>query len=593
MLRELTRVAAAICALIAGGSAVFAQTTTCANLKPNGFPSAGTSLSPSISADGRWLAFVSSASDLGAPSGSSLSVYLRDLATGAIALVSADPGGAAGAGSSTGPVISADGRWVAFTSAAPTLVAGDTNGVRDTFVRDVVNATTIRVSLSSTGMQATQDCTATSLSADGRYVAFETTDALVPTDANGVLDVYVHDRVTGATRRASVASTGTESAGNCYDGWLSADGNRVAFTGNSDDLVPGDANGYSDVFVHDFALGTTVIASVSSTSVLGDLGSLRAALSGDGNTVVFVSAATNLVAQALFPSHHAFARNLSAGTTDLVDADAAGVGGNGSIYSIYRFDVSHDGRFVAFSSSSSNLVAGDTNQVFDVFVKDRLNGAVVRASFGAVGQQIDEAHARWPAISDDGRFVAFFTDAENVLPADSNLNWDVFVRDLGGLPTGTAFCFGDGTGGACPCNNYGFFGRGCGHSNDPEGAEIFAMGRASVSADMLRLGGRELPSGTTCLFFQGTAQAAGLLGAPFGDGLRCVGGTVHRLATKSVSSLQETHFPGVGDAPISSVGAVPAIGGTRFYQIWYRNAATYCTPDTFNLTNAIQIDWTL
>ncbi len=154
------------------------------------------------------------------------------------------------------------------------------------------------------------------------------------------------------------------------------------------------------------------------------------------------------------------------------------------------------------------------------------------------------------------------------------------------------FCFGDGSGTACPCGNSGLFAHGCDNSLATGGARLrmSAGGLPSVSADSIELNVSGLPSTASCLFFQGTTQQSGGLGTSFGDGLRCASGSIVRLSTK-IASAGSASFPGPNDPPISVRGSVPASGGVRTYQVWYRNSASFCTPSTFNLSNGLQIVW--
>jgi hypothetical protein len=152
-------------------------------------------------------------------------------------------------------------------------------------------------------------------------------------------------------------------------------------------------------------------------------------------------------------------------------------------------------------------------------------------------------------------------------------------------------CFGDGTGAACPCANVGGPGRGCPNSLQPAGALLGFAGTAAMEEDTFVLHGSAMPPNVACLYFQ-----AHLLvdpATPFGDGLRCGSGTTIRLGTKLNSPTGSSQYPSVGDAPISVRGLLPTIGGRRYYQGWYRNAAAFCTPATFNLTNALEVDWTV
>jgi hypothetical protein len=155
-------------------------------------------------------------------------------------------------------------------------------------------------------------------------------------------------------------------------------------------------------------------------------------------------------------------------------------------------------------------------------------------------------------------------------------------------PVGTPFCSGDGTGTACPCGNSGIAGNGCASSVNVNGANLTTSGAASLANDTLVLNGSGMPD-SSALYFQGTTQLNGGMGAAFGDGLRCAGGTVIRLKT-TANVAGASHYPATGDPSISVKGAVTA-PGTRTYQVWYRNAAAFCTPSTFNLSNGVSVNW--
>jgi hypothetical protein len=159
------------------------------------------------------------------------------------------------------------------------------------------------------------------------------------------------------------------------------------------------------------------------------------------------------------------------------------------------------------------------------------------------------------------------------------------------LPPFTGFCFGDGTGTACPCGNNSTpgAGAGCLHSFG-QGAVLSASGTASVASDSILLTAVGMPPSTSVLFFQGTIQQNGGAGAVFGDGLRCAGGTVVRLGSKTVTGGTAS-YPGIGNASVSVKGQIPAGGGTRQYQAWFRNQAPFCTAAVFNLSNGLTIPW--
>lgn len=170
--------------------------------------------------------------------------------------------------------------------------------------------------------------------------------------------------------------------------------------------------------------------------------------------------------------------------------------------------------------------------------------------------------------------------------------WGDIVYDGFNLIPGSAgspYCFGDGSGTACPCGNAGAAFNGCANSINPVGAHLGAAGLPSIAADTLVLTGSGMASGSAGLYFQGTAQAAGGAGSAFGDGLFCVGGTIVRIGVK-FSPDGWSQYPAPGDPSLSVVGGLVA-GSVRNYQLWYRDSNAYCTPSTFNFTNAHQVTW--
>ncbi|TMB04184.1 MAG: hypothetical protein E6J57_02110 [Deltaproteobacteria bacterium] len=420
------------------GRSADAQTTERVSVASGGTEGNGASLSSALSADGRFVAFVSAATDLVAADTNGVSdVFVHDRQTGATERVSVASGGAQGNGSSGligfafPPALSADGRFIAFVSLATSLVAGDTNGATDVFVRDRLTGTTERVSVASGGTQSNAASLGSALSADGRLVAFQS-DAtnLVVGDTNGATDVFVRDRQTGMTARVSVASDGTQANNVSSYPALSADGRFVAFQSDATNLVVGDTNGKTDVFVHDRQTGTTERVSVASgggTQGTGNSGGFFAfpALSADGRLVAFQSDATNLVAGDTNGATDLFVHDRQTGTTERVSVASGGRQGNG--FSAGPV-LSADGRFVAFHSTATNLVAGDTNGATDVFVRDRQTGTTERASVASGGTQGNGSSAG-PVLSADGGLVAFHSTATNLVAGDANGAYDVFVHD--------------------------------------------------------------------------------------------------------------------------------------------------------------------
>jgi len=247
-------------------------------------------------------------------------------------------------------------------------VPADTNDLWDIFVHDRHTGQTTRISVASDGNQADDVSFEPSISADGRYVAFTSgASNLVPADTNDVYDVFVHDRQTGETVRLSVASDGKQGDGVSFDPSISADGRCVAFRSDGSNLVPADTNDLCDIFVHDRQTGQTERVSVASYGTQGD------DWCGD-------------------PS------------------------------------ISADGRYVSFGSSASNLVSGDANDVDDIFVHDRQTGQTVRVSVASDGTE-GNGHSLEPSISADGQYVAFGSSASNLVPGDTNEADDIFVHD--------------------------------------------------------------------------------------------------------------------------------------------------------------------
>src|SRR6476661_2769775 len=273
--------------------------------------------------------------------------------------VSVDSAGNQGNRGSTNPAISADGRFVAFYSEASNLVPEDTNGKPDIFVRDRLSNTTARVSVDSAGNQANSFSNDPSISADGRFVAFTSgASNLVPGGTNNTSDIFVRDTLTNTTTRVSVDSAGNQGNRDAYGASISADGRFVAFESNSSNLVPGDPNNRDEIFVRDLSTNTTTRVSVDSAGNLGNGYSYTPSISADGRFVAFYSDATNLVPGDTNNTYDIFVRDTLTNTTTRVSLDSAGNQGNGYSYSP---SISADGRFVAFESTTSNIVPGDTN----------------------------------------------------------------------------------------------------------------------------------------------------------------------------------------------------------------------------------------
>lgn len=564
------------------------QVTERVSLSSTGEQANAASFGPSLSTYGRLVAFASSASNLVAGDTNGVGdIFVHDRSTGIVTLESVSSLGVQANASSGGAKLSADGRYVAFSSTATNLVAGDTNGSNDVFVRDRPLGTTVRVSVSSSGVESNGHSHTPAISGDGRYVAFESAATnLVAGITNSVWDIFVHDIVTGTTERVSVSSAGGQSNGDSRFASISADGRYVSFTSQADTLVSGPTNGRTDVYVRDRALDTTERVSVSSSGALGNDNSYSSAISDDGRYVVFSSHAGNLDPADQTASEDVFVRDRQADVTFLASLSTTGVQANS--WSFWPA-ISSDGRYIAFVSDASNLVPGDTNGRRDVFVRDLATNETRRVSVSTAGEQGNDNSGFFsgPRLSADGLHVAFQSHASNLVPGDTNGVADAFVHGPEWpMEPGAGFCFGDGSGTPCPCGNTGAAGAGCAHGAG-SGAVLAASGSSSVAADDLVLHAADAVPSVSGLFFQGTTAVAGGAGSTFGDGLRCAGGSVIRLQGVS------TDASGAAQSSVSLVSAGSVAPGTTLrYQLWYRDSMTSPCGGGFNLSNGYEVAWT-
>jgi Tol biopolymer transport system component len=388
-----------------------------------------------MSANGRVAAWDSYATDFVADdTNGSEDVFARDLVSGETVRVSVASDGTQADLAASDPAVSGDGRFVAFSSDARNLVAGDTNAKRDVFVHDLLTGTTERVSISSADAQANNTSVDPALSYDGRFVAFISyASNLVDADRNLYPDIYVHDRVTGTTEVVSVDSEGNVADGGALYPDIASNGRYIAFSSSADALVPGDANGRQDVFVHDRQTGETEIVSISTDGVAGNRDSREPSISDDGRRVSFTSFAATLVPLDANGAADIFVRDRTAGTTRRVSATSSGAeamsGGTPFAPGSFFASLSPDGRYVAYQSDAPNLMEDDTPD-FDVFIHDLVTGSTTPVAHGLDGLQPDKG-AGLPEIGPDGRHVAFLSDSTNLV-AEGNDRWDdMFVHDRG------------------------------------------------------------------------------------------------------------------------------------------------------------------
>ncbi len=440
--------------LAAAAGPARAQTSTRASLGVTGTQGNDISHSARISGDGRFVAFETVATNL-VPSDSNANhdVLVRDLLLGTTTVISVNTAGSQGI-PGTGshlPDISEDGRFIVFHSYAPNFgTMGDGTGVSDIFIRDrdvdgngvfdEAGSTTTQISIDKFGTQPNAGSTNAQISDDGKIVAFgsSATD-LVP--AGGASPaVFVRDLAAGTNELISVDMFGLPATAFVQD--ISSDGRYVLFWSNDPDLVVGDTNGISDVFVRDRATATTTRISDGYAGAEPDGWSAGSRISANGRFVTFYSRAKNLVAGGSLEFANAFVRDRDPDAngvcdeanafTELVSINSYEVEGTGLIEGTYPPSISDDGRYVAFTGGDSSgtccdLVLEDVNGAFDVFIRDRLKGVTTRHSVNDDGAVF--GFKSWgPDFDASGEVLAFSTWSP-LDPADTNTHEDIYVRD--------------------------------------------------------------------------------------------------------------------------------------------------------------------
>jgi len=406
-----------------------APTTVRVSLSTANAQGNGSSIRSAISNNGRLLAFESVATNLiGNDNNNAQDIFFRNRKSGKTSRISKRSNGAEANGISQLPFISDSGRFVAFTSDATNLIGQDGNNVSDVFVHDRKKKKTTRVSTRSNGTEANALSFGQGISADGRYVLFYSLASnLVSGDSNGAVDVFMKDRRTGKTTRISRRSNGAQGNNSSYLSTISPSGRYVGFLSVADNLVPNDSNGEADVFVHDRKSKKTVRASVATNGAQGNGSSHWPAVANNGS-VAFPSASTNLVTNDTNGDWDIFVRNIKTKKTRRVSVSSAGVQAIGdSDVTLGPPQISANGKRIAFDSRATNLVAGDTNATFDVLLHNRTNQTTRRVSVRFDGTQGDG-----PSLVGDmtssGRFVSFLSNSTNLVGGDTNGWWDVFVR---------------------------------------------------------------------------------------------------------------------------------------------------------------------
>ena len=337
----------------------------------------------------------------------------------------------AGAQSRNGqhPVISQDGRYVAFWSDANDLIPSDNNNTGDVFVRDRQTNETVRVSIGNGNVESNNATfNQIGISHNGVLVTFASDASnLVDGDNNNVTDVFVFDRGVGAMARVSVSSAGEAGDNASTNPIISGDGTKVVFRSAADNLVPGDTNEQPDLFLFDRTVQQIARVNISSANGQADAESATstATMSDNGVFVAFDSIATNLVANDTNGVGDIFFRDRGALVTSRISVSTNGTQANGASWAPA---MSGDSRYIAFTSDASNLVPDDTNGKADIFVHDRVTGETVRVSVASDGTQANGSSTS-PSTNLNGRYITFWSDASNLVPGDNNNQPDIFVHD--------------------------------------------------------------------------------------------------------------------------------------------------------------------
>ena len=389
------------------------------SLASNGVESNGYSSGVSIGDDGRYIIFSSDATNL-VPNdtNNSTDTFIYDRTNQTVELINIAPNNTeADAPVSIGS-ISGNSRYITFASNASNLVANDTNEQRDIFVYDRIEKTTERISVASDGTQANDLNLFNAISDDGRYVAFESMASnLVANDTNGQRDIFIRDRIEKTTERINVTSDGTQANNHGSLHSISDDGRYITYCSNANNLVANDTNGQSDVFVYDRVEKTTERISVASDGTQANGYSHFGSISGDGRYVAFESAANNLVANDTNGQRDVFVYDRVEKTTERVNVAIDNTAEpNGDSYGV---SISDDGRYIAFVSEADNLVVDDINERADIFVYDRVEQTTKRFDGNS-----------FPSISGNGEYVVFNSSLDNLVDNDTNQAGDIFLVDL-------------------------------------------------------------------------------------------------------------------------------------------------------------------
>lgn len=449
-----TMVLSALCIAVASGLAAAQDQTLRLSSNQAGDPGSNHSFQSQVSADGRFVAFWSYADDL-VPNDTNLSadVFVFDREAGTLERVSVANDGSEANGGSTVPSISADGRYVAFSSVATNLIANDKNNHRDVFVRDRVAGTTVAVSVSTGGGLGNKDSSSSKICADGTRIVFVSEATNFDSgDTNGKSDIFVRDLVAGTTTLVSETQSGTNSNDYSWGVCISADGVHVAFYTHATNFPNAPING--GAYVKDLDTGYLERVDADSNGNYPLNGASPGGISSDGSLVLFDSYEA-LVPEDVNGAYDVYIRDRTHATTERVSLATGG----GEITWGRTSAMSSDGRFVAFLAGGDDATSDDANGFTDVIVRDRLLDVSTLVTRGTLDERITHdcyletsAGGAGGWLSDDGAQIAFHSDTADLVAGDATGLVDVFLRSLDRHPATSAH-YGSGwpgTGGTIP-----------------------------------------------------------------------------------------------------------------------------------------------
>lgn len=558
-----TRISAVPLVVLLSSSVAFAQSLTLQSANPAGLPVSGAN--GSISQDGRFVLLVSSSTQM-LPNdlGGFPDAFLRDRLNGDVQLVSPNTAGGFANGGVVTATLSANGRSIAFASAASDHVVGDVNPFADVFAAERTTLPAIElISVSTSGVQANGYCYVPAPSFDGRFVVFASAATnLVSGDTNAVDDVFLRDRQLGTTRLLSQSALGVVGNGASSRPAISDDGRFVAFQSLASNLVTSDTNGtIEDIFVHEVATGAITLASIGAGGVQGSWWSRFPRLSADGRYLVYTTRASELTGLPTATIDQIVLHDRALGQNELASVDSLGQAADARCTTGY---VSADGQRVVFSSQADNL-GGGVSGTFDVFLRNRTAQTTTLCSADIGGQPI-AADSFATALTSDGEQLVMASDGA-LVPPDNNSVSDVFLLDFATAPPHvTRYCTAKTTSGGCVPT--------IGANGEPH----------ATGYDSFFVFAKVIPAQKSAILFWGRQPT----GVPFGGGTLCVAPPSIRTPARSTGGFSgcsgniSFHFR---QSYMTLQGILP--GDSIYAQFWFRDPG-FSPPDNMGLTDAIE-----